>query len=91
MNRTFQGKWLSLAIVIACGATGLVACASSDAPTDINPQPLPPIPPEGDQRGPTDDGTNKEGASSGGGGTSSGTQASSDADADAGTDGSKDQ
>jgi len=89
MNRTSQGKWFSLAIVIACGATGLVACASSDAPTDINPQPLPPGPIEAPERQDSDDGANKTGTSSGGGGTSGGTQASSDADA--GTDGSKDQ
>ena len=89
MNRTSQGKWFSLAIVIACGATGLVACASSDAPTDINPQPLPPGPIEAPERDVQDDGTNRDGTSSGGAGTSGGTQASSNPDA--GTDGSKDQ
>lgn len=89
MNRTSQGKWLSLAmLVIACGSASLVGCnAGSDAPADINPQPLPPKPGE-DEKSPekNDDRADTPNASSSGGG-SSGTATSPDAGTD-GSDGS---
>jgi hypothetical protein len=79
---------------------GVEACSESDTGAELNPQPLPPGPPEqkggstpGDQREPASDGT---GGGTGGGSTSSGssggssgngTPIGSDGGADSGGDG----